>query len=443
MSNLYSRLYLQKKSSKLVFFLVFALGLWGMILGSLFFLRKDFVKATDQQIKFMTIVNLSASQIGVVWQTQEAGESYIIYGSDIQALSEVAKDLYADKAGKVRKFHYAELRNLKPKTKYYFLIWDGKRFIGRSKNTPFSFQTPDYYLPAKTSPLIARLIEGSQPVANRLLFLQIEGFMPLATLTEEDGSFIFPMGLVFGNKNMERKTPSGKERFELRLLGDEDRIIAKGILQGFWDYTGILEVEKEYDFFNVDTSRKPRSIVVSEEEEIGKENEILLIYPRQNAVISELNPLIRGRGVPQRDVVVEMRGPKIIVYKTAVDERGDWWADIVDPLPPGDYELVVRTTDEGEKEVVMTRNFSITKSGESVLADATPEADLTPTPTEVIDPTPTLSPPTPTPTRALAEPDQETTPTPPVSGFDFNILGISAVVALISAGVLSLLRLRL
>ena len=435
-SNIYSRLFFQDRRQEVKLFLIFALLVW-VVFAVMFFFRKKEVKVAGQNIRFMTLVNLSASQAGVVWQTDEPAESYILYGPSIEALSERAEDVYSEKSGKIRKFHYAELKNLKPKTKYYFLIWDGKGFVGSTKDSPFFFTTPDYYLPAKTSPVVARISQGNKPAGGKLLFMQIKGFMPLAAISEPDGSFLFSLGLLFESSDLKRKVPSGREDFELRILEDAGKTIASGKLQGIIGYTGSLDITKEYSFFASPTQKKP-AIVKAESREKTQEKKVFLSYPKEGAVISELNPLIRGTGVIGKDVVIQLKGPKVIVYRTIVDEMGDWWADITDPLPPGDYELVVRTVDEQNKEVEMTRNFSITKSGESVLGDATPEAGLTLTPTPTFFPTPT---PTPQPTAAPVESD--TTPTPPVSGFDFNTVAFSAIAAIIFAGILSFLKFRL
>ncbi len=153
--------------------------------------------------------------------------------------------------------------------------------------------------------------------------------------------------------------------------------------------------------------------------------------------------------LPNTQVNVILKNVKETLYTTKItaDKVGEWRVTLPMALQPTAHILTVTTKNAQNKNVTLSRNFTIAKSGEEVVLGATDEADLTPTviastpiptqvvaeisPTVVIFSTVTPVPPTTAPVVST---------TPPVSG-DNNILVMigSLSLVVIAAGVLLLM----
>ncbi|HLL60298.1 MAG TPA: hypothetical protein VK338_01145, partial [Candidatus Nitrosocosmicus sp.] len=90
--------------------------------------------------------------------------------------------------------------------------------------------------------------------------------------------------------------------------------------------------------------------------------------------------LYKGVGIPGSKVFISLL-PNTYDLQTVTDKDGIWKASSNTPLNPGTYTMKVNTTDEQNKPVSLNRTFTIEKSGEAVLGEATGSATLTPTKT--------------------------------------------------------------
>ncbi|GIW63154.1 MAG: hypothetical protein KatS3mg091_847 [Patescibacteria group bacterium] len=438
MSNIYTKLFLKQTNSNEVRNLFIIAGLvWLIFFSAIYFVDKQPSIDDTLKVEFVTVTNLTSSQAVVVYKTTEKTSSYVLYGPDVSVLDSKADDLIYKLTDSESYYHYVELIGLKPKTKYYYIISVGDRYTGKAENIPFEFETPESYLPDKIAPLVLKLMNNKEPVSGMPVLLEIKGFYSLSGITKDDGSLIIPMGLLFDEKTLTRKIPTGQESFVLKLLEGQGRVLAEGRLSGILSFSGALYITETYEFPDVVSKEKP--LIIQQEKRSGSaRSSFFLTYPKDNTVISELNPLIRGTGFPGNDVLVQIKGKKNIVYKLKVDSQGDWWVDLRDPLDVGSYSLSVVSYDDSGNRYEANRTFTITKQGESVLAEATESADTaTPTPTpsqtptEIIQPTATPAL-TPTPTEISAEPS----PKPPVSGFNLNLVLFALSFSLIFSGLL-------
>ncbi|GIW63120.1 MAG: hypothetical protein KatS3mg090_0946 [Patescibacteria group bacterium] len=436
MSNIYTKLFLQQSNKNEIRNLFILAGFVWLIFFMAIFLVEKKPSINDQaKIEFLTITNLTSSQAVVVYKTTEKTKSYVQYGQDISVLNSIAEDKMLKLNDSESYYHYVELIGLKPKTKYYFIIKVGDRFVGKSEDVPFELTTPENYLPDKTSPLVLRLVENKDPSANMPVLLEIKGFYSLSGITKDDGTLVIPLGLMFDENNLARKVPTGKESFVLKLLSDKGKVLAEGSLSSLLSFSGELDISQNYRFPEVLSEKKPL-IIQQERQNNGSNYRFYLTYPKDNTVISELNPLIRGLGFPGNDVLVQIQGKKNIVYKLKVDEQGDWWVDLREPLDIGSYTLLVTAYDDQGKKYTAERSFTITKQGESVLAEATESADTvspTPTVTPTVGTQPASSP---TPTVIAGQPTAEPTAKAPVSGFNLNLVLFAVSFSLIFSGLL-------
>lgn len=435
MSSIYTHLFLRKRQENKLFFLI---ALFVLMFFSLVFIflpaKKISIKGKTSEIVFLTLTNLTSSQVSVIWKTNRPMRSFILYGEFANKLTFVAEDKL-EEDGKESIYHYATLSGLNPSTIYFFAIKVKNKLVGRGVE-PFRIKTPPQFLPSKKSPLVGRIIDRKgKPLKRKIVILQIEGAYPLSSITGEKGEFVIPLSLIFDKEGRKKIEISGKEKFELRVLGED--LVVKGSLMQFLEYPLPLRVGSQY-FFSAAENKK---IELKKKKVKREKYKVLLLYPKEGAVISNLRPLIKGRGIPYESVLVQIGGKKNIVLKTYVDEEGFWQADLPFKLSPDKYIIRVKTRDKNGEEVEIVRDFRITKGGESVLSVATPSATLEPTLPKT--PTPTTFPsmtstPMPTPTQT-PKPSRLISPQPPVSGFDPKfVFGLSFLFLL--PGVLLLLR---
>ncbi len=430
MSRLYSRLFLKKEEGNRWLTLI-ALGVVLLASGIfvVFPLDKKRLRIKASDIEFVMLSNLSSSQVTIVWKTREAKDSSILYGESPERLVKEVEDELKIISGKASVYHYATLQGLKPSRDYYFVIKVDNKLVGKG-DVPFRVRTPSQFLPSQKPPLVGKIIgKTGKPEEGKILILQIEGAYPLSTLTSEEGEWVIPLSLVFDKEGKRKVELSGKEKFELKVLGLD--LVATGTLESFMEYSLPLKAGKEYFFEKKTGSKNPQDIKKIAD---NRNYRVMLTYPKQGATISSARPLIKGKGVPFEEVLVEIESKKRIILKAIVDEEGDWQVSLPFKLPPGRHIINVFTKNSQGDSVEIVRDFYIAKSGESVLSAATPSADLTVSPEP--SPTPTFSfSPTPTPTKILST----TTPTPPVAGFDPKYVFLISALFLVP-GVLLLLK---
>jgi hypothetical protein len=147
-------------------------------------------------------------------------------------------------------------------------------------------------------------------------------------------------------------------------------------------------------------------------------------FPLPNAQIPSGRPLIKGTGVPETRVRIVLDSDPPYRISSLVNAEGEWMAEIPRPLPAGTYTLTLTGVTRAQTQATLYRSFTIAKSGENVLGEATESGELSPTepepepsplepaatdiPTSVPSPTEEIiSPPTSTP---LPLPTQESDP---------------------------------
>lgn len=174
-----------------------ALLITAITLGVMLYLNQDNQKQQTIPLynpQKIQVVNISDTQLSIVWQTSNQVPGQIIYGQSYN-LNNLQNDNRDKTEVKQHLVHFVTLKNLKPDTKYYYQI----------KSGPFTY--PDKYLDFKTAkklnetkdPSLNKPIQGTilntnlNPVDEALVFLKIEDAQDIATFTSTAGNFIIPL----------------------------------------------------------------------------------------------------------------------------------------------------------------------------------------------------------------------------------------------------------
>lgn len=411
------------------------------------------------------IVNVSAKQVSVFWETDEPEQGWVLYGNSPDKLEAVGVD-DRDNADMREKYnlHLVTLKNLDPNKEFYYKIVSGNTIYTGKENQPFSFKTPNVVQASSFSkPAYGKVaFTSGKPVENAIVKVYFENAVPLFTVTKATGEWLVPLQYVYSKK-----------------LDSTIKIVDETIFTIY--VNGEDKTQSKISTYLGKSSPLPQTIVLGTNYDFNKDNENVLpafttrsstpveevdiIFPKQEAVIPGLQPLLKGRGVPNSRIQLELNSRPSYRFNVKVNERGDWVVNVPRPLLPGAYMLTLYGKNSSNEDIVIVRSFTLAKSGEQVLAEATGPASLSPTqaispsplptvePSITVEPSPTVSiMPSISPTKSLKPSQVSTasatiaptyiagTPAPPVTGGNgllYTVISVGLLV--IGGGVMILL----
>lgn len=371
------------------------------------------------------VVSLSPNEAGILLQTKEKESGFLQYGLSGKDLSLAAFDV-RDLEGKQEKhtLHYFVLKNLNPDTIYSYQIVSGNRPVTVNGRSVFELKTPpktntsSVLIPAYGKITYA----NGAPAANVLVILTFPRAYSLIALTKVTGEWLIPLQYIIDKQTLSPLHPSEKEKISLDMMDDEGNAShIETLVTKTHPLPQTITIGKNYSFLETEE-------VLSSQTSAGavEKGEVNILFPLENAIIPGNLPLIKGTGMAGKEMKVSVSTDPPTRLTVIPNANGEWAVNLPKPLPPGAYSLTIVTMDQQNKAVTLNRSFTIAKSGEQVLGDATPEATLTPTQEPVISPTPTP------PAGGVDSP----TPTPPETGWNQTPLALfSGVLLLVGIGV--------
>ncbi len=423
----YSQFYLKKEAKipTIVSFLVVALIL--ILMGKFFFSVSFPSTASKKQLHRMEIANIFSNQTTIVWQTDQKETGWVVYGTDKNQLNQTASDdRDLDKNKNSFLLHYVTLQNLKENTQYFFKIVSNSGLIEKPNRDAFGFKTPSSKLAVRNlSPAYGKVINQlNQPVENTLVLLYINHAYTLAGLSKSSGEWLIPLNYIIDSSTQEIKNIGKDEAVRLQFLSEEGPPSnIKAVVSNLSPVTENVVIGKDYDF------TKPSDVLSADSQRITASIEI--VFPKENATIPTGNPLIKGKAVPNSTVSVTVsEGKSATSVQAGVDKDGVWQVTLPQQLAVGQHTITLQAKDQSGNILTKTRLFTVAKSGERVLGEATGSATptITPAPTTTTQPITSVTPTTLTAT---------VTPKPPVTGENITYLGLtSGALILLGLGIL-------
>lgn len=369
----------------------------GTVLLIIFFLARYFgsvsfpSRASKKVVKKLSIVNPSHNQVGIFWQTEEKETGWVIYGQDERSLDTIALD-ERDIQDKRNLFynHLAFLKNLQPDSQYYYKIVSNNQLVEAEDDKAFSFRTSaNILLTSNLNPAYGKIIkENGEPLVDAVVLLSFDKAYPLAGLSRATGEWLISLNTILSKDQLKIKTVDIGDTLSLEIYSDDKKktqIITD--LSHVSPLPQTVIIGKNYNFLDLE------NVLAASAEAKIETKKIEILFPKESAVISGGNPLIKGTALPGMDVEVAIDSAKSYSLKTTADKEGVWRVILKEQLSPGQHVLKVVTKDAKGENVQLTRNFVIAKSGEQVLGEATAEATPTFAPTVMLSPslTPTIS----------------------------------------------------
>ncbi|OGK17973.1 hypothetical protein A3G67_04680 [Candidatus Roizmanbacteria bacterium RIFCSPLOWO2_12_FULL_40_12] len=399
-TDIYSR-----KEVQIPTWLSFAVVIVVVVFVSIVFFRSEppSSRATKKVIKNVEVTNLSSSQVAIFWQTEQKEPGWIAYGSQENKLNQIALDERDFQDSKTARLtHYVILKNLTPSNEYFFKLVNNKELIANPEGRAFSLSTlPRTSRVSNLKPAYGKVTDSNgAPLDNVIVLLSANNAYLLSALSKASGEWLIPLNYIIDKKTGALKVLSKDEVIKIELFSDNgNRSSVQTNISNLSPLPETIILGKNYNL-----NKKENVLSVTDDKRV----KIEILFPRENAIVPGSTPLIRGTGIPNSNLsAVVTDTKKDTTVKTKIGGDGFWSISLASPLSAGKHTLTVRTPDTNGKETLLTRNFSIAKSGEQVLGEATGAAIPT------ASPSPTII--------------ANTTPTPPVSGVNTSLLVFSSL----------------
>jgi len=386
-------------------------------------------KASNKVVRNMTVVNPAPSEFALYWLTDTKEMGWVIYGSSPNNLDKIAldeRDLQNQKNAYYH--HFVRIRDLNLGTTYYYKIVSDNQVVA-SENEPFSFTTLQSFNPGlQANPAYGKVIQNNgDPLENAIIILHFKGAIPLLAITKTTGEWLIPLNGLVNKEDRAVLSFKDSDVFTLDIFSEEKDISHIQVSpSNISPLPQTIIIGKNYTFLGSDNV-----LAVSSEANRTKSETISVLFPQEGALIPGNTPIIKGTAIIGNEITGLIESQNKYTFKTSADKNGEWKVAVAKPFLPGDYLLTVTTKNKEGQEIRLSRKFSIAKSGEQVLGEATAEA----TPTLIPTVAPTIAPTlysTPSITTSSA-----TTITPPTSGFSFLPIAIgSASLVIVGLGIL-------
>ncbi len=440
---IYSKLYLEKKNNLLPLFIVTGIVLFASIVTFFSTIPVRVKKITDARVIRMEVVNISDSAVGIFWETEKQESGWVEYRTENAVEGQIAldeRDVLHNKNPFF--FHFVSIKDLKPETTYTFNIVTEKGRYVANNTTEYHFKTSKKDDQTnRLKPAYGKVYSQNGKAADStLVLLKIKGIYPLMALTKQTGEWLIPFNRLI-NKETGLKTDTINENspVEMEFLSETGgRSYAKTLVSHVSPLSQGILLGRNYSLLKNDGEVLSASDTNTGDTPLS----FSVIYPRENALIPASKPLLKGIGIPRKDVFVFINSKPQFAFRTTVDEDGEWRILPRDPIGPGTYLAVFTTVDEKGRTITVKRQFMIAKSGEQVLGTATGAPTLIPTqpatPTKTISPPATITPLLPSVTPIMTYPTPSPTKEPPRTGGGSmgGVFGIALGMLILGSGLL-------
>ncbi|HLC94433.1 MAG TPA: fibronectin type III domain-containing protein [Patescibacteria group bacterium] len=416
----------EKKIPTLLALLLLAVLVTSLSFGIQKFKTRTFAKKIT--IESIEITNITHNTATIIWETPESEVSWLIYGKEKTKLEKTQfDDRDTGSTKKRRTQHYATLKNLEIAQDYFFKIATNKGIASSYNEAPFKLTTTNILATSsRISPAFGKVVnKNTSPLEEGIVILKIEGAHPVSTVTKSTGEWLIPLYYLIKSEGNTIFTPTPSQKVTIKAYDNEsNRSLITTTFSRISPVptTIVVGVTKELkeEVTGVLAAATAETTLIPSVKPI----EFTVIFPEENAAIPGTIPLIKGRGEAGSHIDITLfhrQTSNSKLFKTTTNDDGEWKYTLSQPLSPGAYNAVIQTKNNQQKLMTLRRTFTIIKSGEAILGEATPEATILPQ----LTPTPT----------AFPQKEISLSPTnpPPTSGSNFTPL-VASSIALILFG---------
>lgn len=348
-------------------------------------------RALSKQLSNHELVNASQHQIGIYWQSPEPETGWVVFGTSPNSLSRTALD-ERDVGDKKNTFvnHYVLLKGLKEKTQYFYKIVSGDQVVVSAGNRPFSFITPKNTGAATSlKPAYGKVLQtNGEPAHNAIVIIRYRNIIPLLTLTKVTGEWLIPLQFAVDKTSFEPIMIAEADTAKIEVKSDKGNAEVDTLVKNMIPLPQSIVLGQNYKFLQEENVLPAATAKESEQ----KEYTISILLPKENALIPGSKPLLKGLGIPGKQVKIQINSQPGYISRVMPDKKGEWNINVPVSFPAGSYVMTLTTEDKTGQVVSLTRSFSLAKSGQQVLGESTPSGTIVPTATPIASLSATLSP---------------------------------------------------
>lgn len=351
----------------------------------------------SQAPKEIRITNISDKSFVVSYKTDDSLNGSLMFGNT-KSLGQLIPD-DRDQLGNsyTHKLHYFTVKNLQPKTTYYFSIISGTETFSKS-DQPFDVITLNQPIAVDTaSSLSGKVIAQDGPPQEAIVFLKNEKSQTISVFVNQDGSYVLqsiPLAIKDSNSSFV---------LQLLIISDSQNASAK-ILSSIQNTIPTITLGESYDF-TLGATPIDLGKASSNSAELGfaslniqqpvKNTEILV--PKKDESFSDPKPLFKGTAAPGSTVAITIRSDEAVNARVKANTNGTWVFRPSTPLTPGAHTISISAIDASGILKTITRTFIVQAEGSSftepsVSPIATPTLTPSPFPTTSIQPTSSVIP---------------------------------------------------
>ncbi len=374
------------------------------------------------------ITNVSDTAFTVSYTTQDTVLGTLSYGTD-QSLGKLGLDDRDQQTGVPKEYrvHYITVKDLKPKTTYFFSILSGTGTFLDQKS-PFSVTTANSIgtSPSAQNPMIGNIVSpAGTAITEAIIHITTNTSQPLSTLVKSNGSYLIPLNILRKKELSSYDTISDTTKFNLFIVSSDSTAQAIVFAKQTNPVPSII-LSKSYDFTLEDTAviqeiASPSGSInnfpsFSATEKLEAKPQIQI--PEKQEAFDDQQPQFSGTALPGERVQVLIESENPINATINADRNGRWIFRPNQPLAPGKHTITIKTRNRAGLIETIKQEFVVHAEGsqftEPSVAPVTPTATPTPTriPSGTVSPTKPLSP---TPTGLLSPTPLATTPTETVT----------------------------
>ncbi len=166
--------------------------------------------------KNIKITNIEDDQTSISWTTDTLSSGFVSFGT--KETDQTALDDRDENTPSPRLQHHVSLKNLIPQTDYQFKIVSGET----SEISSFS-TAPDLKTQNGLLPVIGTVLDGENPLADGLIYLEIPGAFLQSTIVKQFSSFLIPLNQVRTSDLSDVFTSLNNEIAKLTVIASDGR----------------------------------------------------------------------------------------------------------------------------------------------------------------------------------------------------------------------------
>lgn len=410
-------------------------------------------KASPSQVpRNVRITNISDTSFTVSYATEENTTGSINFGTD-KNFGQVGLDDRDQQNGKLtpHKLHNITVKNLNPKTSYFFEILSGE---DKYLNNDIPFEAPTAQViqsnPPSREPIIGNVVlpDGSKP-NEAIIYVTVENAQVVSNLINDDGSFILPLNSLRNSNFLDYFKFDRDIKVKMIIIGNSLQSNIEFFSKQISPIPTIT-LSYDYDFTTSNTPVASRSAALEgfsslsvKSSSAGATQTPQILTPKKDQGFTDQQPQFKGTAIPNEKVQIIIHSSEEIKTQVTADTLGNWTYRPETTLSPGQHTISIATKDPSGILKTITQSFTVYAAGtqiNGVIPSTTPTPTLIPTSI----PTPTaIALPSLTPTIIITKPPISPTPMvkiAPTGNSSIVIVGIFAALISLLAGGLFFLR---